>query len=211
MTPEPIYFASAKAFRKWLEKNHATEVEVWVGYHKKATGRPSMSWQQSVDQALCFGWIDGIRKTVDTERYTIRFTPRKRGSNWSRVNIDRVAELKEKGLMTAAGLSTFEQRQKSRDYSYEETRQRQFSPEQEGSFRANREAWAFFQAQPPGYRKTLIFWVTAAKKEETRARRLERLIGESAAGRRLGDSFTVRAKDAQAKAKRPRSRRGNSQ
>lgn len=189
---KPIYFASPAEFRTWLEKHHAKEKELLVGFHKKDTGKPSMTWPQSVDEALCFGWIDGVRKRVDDERYTIRFTPRKPKSNWSNVNIRRVAELKDLGRMTPAGLKAFEERETKRDYAYEETRSRAFTPEQEKIFRANRKAWAFFEAQPPGYRKTLIYWVTSAKKEETRASRLEKLIKESAAGRRLGDSFTVK-------------------
>jgi uncharacterized protein YdeI (YjbR/CyaY-like superfamily) len=190
-----IYFSSPAEFRAWLEEHHDTESELLVGYHKKSTGVPSMTWPESVDEALCFGWIDGIRRSVDEHRYTIRFTPRKAKSNWSNVNIRRVGELKTLGRMTPAGLKAFEQRETKRDYSYEETRSRRFTPEQETTFRANRKAWAFFEAQPPGYRKTLIYWVTSAKKNETRASRLQKLIAESAAGRRLGDSFTVRKTD----------------
>jgi uncharacterized protein YdeI (YjbR/CyaY-like superfamily) len=191
---KPIYFASPAEFRTWLEAHHATEKEVLVGYHKKDTGKPSMTWPESVDEALCFGWIDGIRRRVDDERYTIRFTPRKPKSNWSNVNIKRVAELKRLGRMKPAGLKAFDERDTKREYSYEETRSRAFTPEQEKQFRKNKKAWAFFEAQPPGYRKTLIYWVTSAKKEETQASRLEKLIAESAAGRRLGDSFTVKKK-----------------
>ena len=189
---EPRYFSKRADFRKWLEKNHATEPELWVGFHKKATGTPSITWPESVDEALCFGWIDGIRKRVDDDRYVIRFTPRKPKSNWSNVNIKRVGELTKLGRMTPAGLKAFEERETKRDYSYEETRSRSFTPVPEKTFRANRKAWEFFENQPPGWRKTLIYWVTSAKKEETRASRLERLIKECAAGRRLGDSFTVK-------------------
>ncbi|HXH06967.1 MAG TPA: YdeI/OmpD-associated family protein [Vicinamibacterales bacterium] len=191
---KPTYFRSASEFRKWLDEHHASEVELWVGYHKKGTGVASMTWQESVDEALCFGWIDGIRKSIDESRYTIRFTPRRSGSNWSKINIERINELTKLGRMTTAGLKAFEQRNTKLDYSYEETRQRQFSPEQQQTFRANPKAWAFFEKQPPSYRKTLIYWVTSAKKEETRASRLKKLIIASAAGRRLGDSFTDRKK-----------------
>lgn len=182
---KPIYFASPAEFRAWLEKHHDKESELLVGFHKRETGKPSMTWPQSVDEALCFGWIDGVRKGVDDERYTIRFTPRKPKSNWSNVNIRRVAELKELGRMTPAGLKAFETRETKRDYAYEETRSRTFTPELEKQFRANKKAWAFFEKQPPGYRKTLTFWVTSAKREETRQSRLEKLIAASAAGKRV--------------------------
>ena len=190
----PTYFPTPADFRRWLEKHHATESELWVGFHKKASGVPSITWPESVDEALCFGWIDGIRKRVDDDRYVIRFTPRKRTSNWSNVNVKRVGELTKLGRMTPAGLKAFEERDTKREYSYEELRSRQFTKEQEKIFRANRKAWKFFEEQPPGYRKALIYWVTSAKKEETRASRLQKLIDECAAGRRLGDSFTVKAK-----------------
>lgn len=188
----PKYFSKPEQFRKWLERHHETESELWVGFYKKTSGIPSITWPEAVDEALCFGWIDGIRKSIDGQRYTNRFTPRKAKSNWSNVNIERVAELTRLGRMTPAGLKAFEERDTKRDYSYEETRSRAFTPEQEKTFRANKKAWAFFEAQPPGWRKTLIYWVTSAKREETRASRLEKLIKESAAGRRLGDEFTVK-------------------
>lgn len=165
-----------------------------MGFYKKGSGKAGMSWAESVDEALCFGWIDGIRRRVDEERYTIRFTPRKARSNWSNVNVRRVGELAKLGRMTAAGLKAFEERDAKRDYSYEETRSRQLAPEQEKAFRANRKAWEFFGRQPPSYRKTLIYWVTSAKKEETRASRLQKLIEASAAGQRMGDAYTIRKK-----------------
>jgi uncharacterized protein YdeI (YjbR/CyaY-like superfamily) len=195
-SPSPVYFASPAEFRAWLEKHHATATELWVGFHKRHTGRPSLAWPESVDEALSFGWIDGIRKSVDADRYTIRFTPRKPKSNWSNVNIRRIEELSKLGLVAPAGWKAFEERDTKRDYSYEETRQRSFTAEQEKTFRANRKAWAFFEKQPPGYRKTLIYWVTSAKKEETRTTRLQKLIEASAAGRRIGDSFTVKKRKA---------------
>lgn len=188
---DPKYFSKPAELRKWLERHHATEPELWVGFHKKHTGVPSLTWPESVDEALCFGWIDGIRKSVDEDRYVIRFTPRKPKSNWSNVNIKRVAELTKLGRMTPAGLKAFEERDRKRDYSYEETRSRSFTPEQEKAFRANRKAWKFFEEQPPGYRKTLIYWVTSAKKEATQTSRLQKLIDACAAGRRMGDSFTA--------------------
>ncbi len=186
------FFATPAEFRAWLEAHHDQASELWVGFYKKGSGVPSITWPESVDEALCFGWIDGIRKSLDEERYVIRFTPRKPKSNWSNVNIKRVAELTKLGRMTPAGLKAFEERDTKRDYSYEETRSRSFTPEQEKTFRANKKAWTFFEQQPPGYRKTLIYWVTSAKKEETQKARLEKLIAECAAGRRLGDSFTVK-------------------
>ncbi|MGI9078319.1 MAG: YdeI/OmpD-associated family protein [Gemmatimonadaceae bacterium] len=189
---KPTYFTSPAEFRAWFEKHHYSATELWAGYHKKGSGTPSITSPESVDEALCFGWIDGIRKSIDENRYTIRFTRRKPKSNWSNINIERVAELQKLGRMTPAGLRAFEEREAKRDYSYEQTRSRSFRPEQEKTFRANRKAWAFFEQQPPSYRKTLIYWVTSAKKEETRASRLEKLIDASAAGRRIGDAFTNR-------------------
>ena len=182
---KPRYFATPAAFRAWLEKHHSSSSELWVGFHKKASGTPSITWPESVDEALCFGWIDGIRKTVDEDRYMIRFTPRKPRSNWSTVNINRVAELTKLGLMKEAGLKVFNEREAKREYSYEQTRAMPFSPELEKAFRSKKKAWQFFEAQPPGYRKTLTFWVMSAKKEETRLARLKKLIDTSAAGKRI--------------------------
>jgi uncharacterized protein YdeI (YjbR/CyaY-like superfamily) len=184
---KPTFFPTPEAFRRWLEKNHERESELLVGFYKKGSGKPSITWPESVDQALCFGWIDGVRKRLDDDRYTIRFTPRKRSSNWSAVNIRRATELARLGLMQPAGLRAFEQRteDKSRIYAYENAA-RSFPPEYEKQFRANRKAWEWFQAQAPSYQRVVIFWVTSAKKEETRARRLATLIEDSAHGRRVG-------------------------
>jgi uncharacterized protein YdeI (YjbR/CyaY-like superfamily) len=184
MTPK--FFKSPKEFRKWLEINHATAAELWVGYHKKHTGKPSLTWPESVDQALCFGWIDGLRKSIDEERYMIRFTPRKDASIWSAVNIKRVAELTKLGLMHSAGLAKFKKRdpQKAELYSFERknaTLPREFQKE----FEANAKAWKFFQSMPPSYRTPATWWVMSAKKEETRARRLALLIADSQAGGRI--------------------------
>ena len=181
----PIYFESPAEWRDWLRRHHGTAEELWVGFHKKATGRPTLTWPESVDQALCFGWIDGIRKTVDADRYVIRFTPRRPGSNWSLVNTKRVAELTRLGLMRAAGKRVFEQRTAKSSYSYEQRRDAALPPAFETRFKANPEAWKFFQAQPPGYRRLCAFYVISAKQDATRSKRLARLIGESAAGRRL--------------------------
>ena len=182
----PTFFATPAAFRKWLEKHHEREPELLVGFWKKDSGKPSITWPESVDEALCFGWIDGVRRRIDDESYSIRFTPRRKGSTWSAINIKRVAELKQFGRMHPAGLAAYEQRsdKKSGIYAYENA-PRTLPDEMEKAFRANKKAWAYFNEQPPWYRRVSIYWVTNAKKEETRARRLETLIGDSAAGRRL--------------------------
>jgi uncharacterized protein YdeI (YjbR/CyaY-like superfamily) len=184
---DATYFESPEAFRAWLAEHHATATELWVGFHKKHTGRPSLDWAQSVDQALCFGWIDGIRKRVDDDRFVIRFTPRKPGSNWSAVNIGRVAELEAMGLMQPAGRAAFARRreQQSGIYSYEQ-RPADLPEAYAARLRADERAWAFWQGQPPGYRKTATWWVVSAKQEETRLRRLASLIDECANGRRIG-------------------------
>lgn len=181
-----VFFETPAEFRAWLETNHETATELWVGFHKKSTGRPSMIWQEAVEQALCFGWIDGIRKKVDEHSFTNRFTPRKARSNWSNVNIAKVAELTEQGLMAPAGVRAFEARYaaKSGVYSFE-LRPDQLPPAFEEQFRANDAAWAFFQAQPPGYRRLTLHWVLSAKREETRQNRLSILIADSEQGRRI--------------------------
>ncbi len=183
---EPLFFASPAEFRKWLAKNHEKETELLVGFHKRATGKPSMTWPESVDQALAFGWIDGVRRRIDDERYSIRFTPRKKGSNWSAINIRRVAELTKLGLMEPAGLRAFEQRREDRSAVYEyENAPRQLPPEYEAKLRKNKKAWEYYQSEAPWYRRITAYWVVSAKKEETRLRRLEKLIEDSAAGRRI--------------------------
>ena len=171
-----IYFASPSELRAWLEKNHTRATELWVGYYKRHTGKPSLTWAESVDQALCFGWIDGIRKSIDDARYVIRFTPRKPTSKWSLVNVKRVKELAKLGLMKPAGRAAFETRKDTGVYSYEQRNTARFEPAQERAFRAEKKAWAFFSAQAPWYQRTTTFWVTDAKKEETRAKRLAQLI-----------------------------------
>jgi uncharacterized protein YdeI (YjbR/CyaY-like superfamily) len=178
------FFKSPGDFRKWLEKHHAATGELWVGYYKKTSGRPSITWPESVDEALCFGWIDGLRKSVDEFSYTIRFTPRRTGSIWSAVNIKRARELSEKGLMKPAGLKAFQARKENKSgiYSYEQRSDKLDEP-YEKRLRQNKAAWAFFQAQPPSYRKAAGWWVVSAKKEETRLKRLESLIEYSAQGR----------------------------
>jgi uncharacterized protein YdeI (YjbR/CyaY-like superfamily) len=184
---EPIFFEVPAEFRAWLEEHHADEAELLVGFHKKGTGRPSLTWPESVDQALCFGWIDGVRRSLGEHSYTIRFTPRKARSTWSAVNIKRAKELIEQELMRPAGLAAFERRSddRSRIYAYEQRKQAKLDPAAEQEFRANSKAWAFFSEQAPSYRRTATYWVISAKKEETRRKRLKTLIEDSAAGRTL--------------------------
>lgn len=185
---KPRFFATPDEFRAWLEANHESESEVVVGFYKKSTGRPSLTWTESVREALCFGWIDGVRRRIDGDSYSIRFTPRKRGSNWSLVNVRHVEELTRAGRMHPAGIEAFEARtpEKTGVYTYENRHEAKLSPEHEERFQANERAWEFFQAQPAGYRQTAIFWVVSAKREETRARRLATLIDDSAHHRRIG-------------------------
>jgi uncharacterized protein YdeI (YjbR/CyaY-like superfamily) len=191
----PHFFATPADFRKWLAKNHSSASELLVGFYKKDSGKPSINWPESVDQALCFGWIDGVRRRIDDVSYSIRFTPRKKTSTWSAINIARVAELTKLGLMQPAGLDAFEHRreEKSAIYAYENA-VRTFDAAHEKTFRKNKKAWEFFNAQPPGYRRQMTYWVTSAKKEETRARRLATLIDESAHGRRI-DAMTSKKKE----------------
>jgi uncharacterized protein YdeI (YjbR/CyaY-like superfamily) len=175
---KPRFFASPAEFRTWLQKHHAEAQELWVGLHKRRSGKASITWPEAVDQALCFGWIDGVRKSVNSLSYMIRFTPRKPRSTWSTVNIARANELMAQGLMSAAGLSEFQKRseEKSAIYSYEQRKSAKLEPAQEDLFRANGQAWNFFQKQPPWYQRTSAYWVISAKKEETKMKRLSLLI-----------------------------------
>ena len=170
------YMRSAAAFREWLEAHHATADEVWVGFRKRSTGLPSLTWPEAVDEALCFGWIDGIRKSVDETRYTIRFTPRRKGSNWSAVNLRKMAALLAQGRVSPAGLRAYEARDPARDAQYSYETRRGLGPAEERVFKKDRKAWAYFQAQPPHYRRLSGSWVVSAKKEETRQRRLAVLV-----------------------------------
>ena len=182
--PSVKYFRNAAAFRRWLEKNHARETELWVGFYKKGAARTGITYREALDQALCFGWIDGILRRVDDERYTHRFTPRKTKSTWSNANIRRVAELKKLGLMEPAGLAAFARRagERSGVYSYEKPAVR-FSSGFAARLTANRKASAYFNAQSASYRRLATAWVMSAKREETRERRLQLLIADCAAGR----------------------------
>ncbi len=183
---KPVFFSSPSEFRKWLEENHSSATELLVGFYKVNTGRPSMTWSQSVDEALCFGWIDGIRKSVDDERYTIRFTPRKPASTWSSINIKKVRELTEKGVMHPKGLEAFNKRKTDRSgvYSYEQE-MKQFSSSFEKTFKASEKGWNFFQSQSPSYKRTAIHWIMSAKQEPTKENRLDKLIRFSEAGKRI--------------------------
>lgn len=183
---KPLFFPTPSEFRKWLQKNHATTAELWVGYFKRDSGEPSITWPESVDQALCYGWIDGIRRSIDASRYQIRFTPRKPGSIWSGINIKRVQALIEEGQMKPAGLKAYEARKENRSgiYSYEQRRAELEEP-YDRLMKKNKVAWRFFQSQPPSYRKAASWWIICAKQEETRLKRLEKLIGHSVQEERL--------------------------
>jgi uncharacterized protein YdeI (YjbR/CyaY-like superfamily) len=180
------YFVSAPEFRQWLVMNHIQVSELWVGFFKKASGKGGLTYAEAVDEALCFGWIDGLKKRVDDQSYTHRFTPRKPKSNWSAINIRHAERLKEAGRMTPTGLAAYAARLPGRTgvYSFENA-PRTLVAADEAQFKANKSAWHFFQRQPPGYRRTAIWWVVSAKKPETRARRLGQLITDSRNARRL--------------------------
>ena len=180
---KPKYFRSPADLRNWFEKNHDAKTELLVGYYKIGTGKPSVTWPQSVDEALCFGWIDGIRKSIDDKSYCIRFTPRKPSSNWSSVNIKKIEELTKAGLMKPAGLAAFQKRleHKSRVYSYE-NKPAVLPEEYKNKLEANKKAFSFFNTLPTYTRKVIIKWVMSAKQESTRIRRLEELINDSEAG-----------------------------
>lgn len=177
-----VYFASPSEWRAWLERHHHQSAELWVGLYKRDSGRLSITWPEAVDGALCFGWIDGIRKSIDAITYAIRFTPRKPRSTWSAINIKRMSALRKLGLVHEAGLQAFQRRTSDRSeiYAYEQRKGAKLTAAYEKQFRANKQAWTFFQAQPPWYRRTCSWWVISAKREETRQKRLARLIDDSA-------------------------------
>lgn len=181
MPPKPTFFRTPADFRTWLEAHHDKLREQLVGFHKKASGKPSITWPESVEVALCFGWIDGVRKSLDETSYTIRFTPRKPTSTWSSININLVRKLRKQGLMHPAGLKAFAARSEKRSaiYSYEQRKSAQFTREQEKQFRANKPAWEFFRSQAPWYQRVTTYWVISAKKEETKLKRLSELIEHS--------------------------------
>lgn len=185
MSNEPVFFESEADFRRWLEANHATAPELLVGFWKKGSGKPSIDWPQARDQALCFGWIDGVRRSLGDDSYTIRFTPRRKGSVWSKVNIERFHALKAAGQVTSAGERAFEAGRENRSHYSYESEARELAADEEAQFRANAAAWADWEERPPGYRKVVLHWVMSAKRPETRARRLATLIADSAAGRKI--------------------------
>ena len=181
----PRFFKTQARFRAWLEKNHATERELWVGFFKKGSGRAGLVYAEALDEALCFGWIDGIVKRMDEISYMQRFTPRTQKSSWSVVNTKRVAVLGKMGLMAPAGIKAFRDRDRKRSgiYLYEQ-KDRQLAPEYQRMFKAAPGAWQFFRQQPPGYRRLATMWIMTAKKEETRLKRLNAMITASAEGKR---------------------------
>lgn len=183
---KPTFFSDQLKFREWLKKHHTDKTELLVGFYKVTSGKKSMTWPQSVDEALCYGWIDGIRKSIDEESYTIRFTPRRPTSIWSTVNIKKMKELSEKGLMQTAGLEAFKHRKenKSAIYSYE-NKAMLLDKAFEKQFKANKKAWDFFQSKAPSYKKVVINWLMNAKQESTKLKRLEKAISASEAGNKL--------------------------
>ena len=186
-TMKPKFFSTPAEFREWLERNHDSASELLIGFHKKSSGKKSITYAEALDEALCFGWIDGVRKKLNETSYVQRFTPRKPRSIWSNINVNHVERLKKEGRMHAAGLEAYERRDPKRTgiYSFE-NRPRELSPAYEKKFRANKKAWEFFQAQPTYYKNLLIFRTMSARKEETQLRRLEQLIEVSAKGQRMG-------------------------
>jgi uncharacterized protein YdeI (YjbR/CyaY-like superfamily) len=187
MTGEPTYFANTEEFRRWLEANASTAIDLAVGFVKRGTKTPGLTWPQAVEEALCFGWIDGVRRRVDAERYQIRFTPRKPGSTWSAVNIDRFAALRDAGRVTPAGLAAFERRteRKSRIYSYEQAESPEFGPVETRAFKRDKVAWTFFEALPPSYRRKVVWWIVSAKREATREKRFAAFLRACSEGRKL--------------------------
>ena len=184
---KPRFFSTPDKFREWLERNHDSTSELLLGFHKKSSGKKSITYAEALDEALCYGWIDGVRKNLNETSYTIRFTPRKARSIWSLVNVKHVERLTREGRMRPAGIEAYGRRDPKRTGIYAfENRPREFSPEFEKAFRKNKIAWTFFQEQPPGYKRVIVFWVMEAKKEETRMRRFKQLVELCEKGLRLG-------------------------
>lgn len=184
---KPKFFSTQAAFREWLELHHNSKTELLVGFHKKASGKKSITYAEALDEALCYGWIDGVRKNLNETSYTIRFTPRKARSIWSNVNVRHVERLTKEGRMRPAGVEAYARRDPKRTGIYAfENRPREFSPELEKAFRGNKTAWNFFEKQPPGYKRVVIFWVMSGKKEETRMKRFKKLVEFSEKGVRAG-------------------------
>lgn len=183
---QPTFFPDPASFRAWFVTHHATAEELSVGFRKKATGHPSITWPEARDEALCFGWIDGVRHRIDDEAYRIRFTPRRKGSIWSKVNVERYEALTAEGKMTPAGVRAYEENKgRTGVYSFE-NELASLTEAETALFKRNKPAWADWEKRPPGYRKTVLHWLRSAKKPETRAKRLATLIEDSAAGRKIG-------------------------
>lgn len=181
-----LFFPAPTDLQSWFRRNHATKRELWIGFYKRNSGKPSITWPESVDEALCVGWIDGIRQRIDEERYMIRFTPRRRASLWSSVNIKKVEALTNEKRMQPAGLAVFAARRENRSGIYSYERRSEYLPDPCAAWlRRNKKAREFFEAQPPSYRKMIVWWIVSAKKEETRLERLQKLLAESARSRRL--------------------------
>ena len=182
---DAIFFETPEQLRDWFDTNHATAAELWLGSYKKSTGKPSVSWSDAVDEALCVGWIDSVRYSLDADRAAQRFTPRRKGSNWSAINVAKIAELRAAGRLRAAGEAAFAERREDRKavYSFERLEDAELTAEEEARFRANEAAWAWFSVRPPSFRKQALHWVVAVKRPETRAAHLDMLIEDSAAGR----------------------------
>lgn len=191
---DALFFTSPDELRAWFDANHETASELWLGTYKKATGRPTVSWSDAVDEALCVGWIDSVRYSLDGERAAQRFTPRRKGSNWSVINVAKVARLRAEGRMRPAGEAAFGERREDRTgiYSFEQSRDPELAPDEAARFRQDDAAWAWFSARSPSYRKQAIHWVISAKREETRERRLLALIEDSAAGRPISQMRPAR-------------------
>ena len=183
---KPVFFKSAAAFRKWLETHHASEPELWAGFYKAGSGKRGLSYKEAVDEGLCFGWIDGVRKSLDDERYVQRFSPRAAKSYWSAINTRRAKELIAEGRMHPAGAAAFARRDTAGAARYSFERETpEFTRAQRSRFKANPAAWAYFEAEAPWYRRVVTHWVTSAKRDETRERRLATLIADSEKGRRI--------------------------
>jgi uncharacterized protein YdeI (YjbR/CyaY-like superfamily) len=183
---EPLFFSDPSEFRKWLGKNHKNAAECWVGFYKAKSKKKGITYSEALDEALCFGWIDAVRKSLDDECWTIRFTPRKQRSIWSNINIRHIERLIKEGRMQPAGLAAYNARDDKRTgiYSFE-NKPKKLLPEDEKKFRKNKKAWKFFESMPPSYKRTAIFWVMSAKREETRRKRFETLIADSEGGRKI--------------------------
>jgi uncharacterized protein YdeI (YjbR/CyaY-like superfamily) len=195
MATPPAWFETEADFRRWLAANHEKADELLVGFWKKSSGKPSIDWPQARDQALCFGWIDGVRKSIDEKSYTIRFTPRRKGSIWSKVNVGRYEALKADGQMKPAGERAYEEnKHRTGIYAYENV-QKELTREETARFRRDKAAWSDWEKRPPFYRKVVLHWINSARKPETRERRLATLIADSAAGRKIAGVDISRKKD----------------